>query len=114
MLKQTLRNTIAIASLALPMTMSLVQPALAALQDFTVHNQTGRTMIGLWVSNSGSNRWGDNVLDRTLPDNYRTRIVFPNGASHCMFDLAAKFSDGSSAQDYQVNLCRVSQYTFYE
>jgi len=108
-----LRNAIAIASLTIPMAGVVPQTALAAQQDFRVYNQTGRTMVGLWVSDSGKSVWGKNVLSRTLPSGYHTTVFFPNGASSCLFDISAKFNDGSTAEDYQVNLCAVENYTFY-
>lgn len=113
MLNTIVRKTVAIAGLTISMIGALPETIMAAQQDFRVHNQTGRTMVGLWVSETESGYWGNNVLSRTLPSGYNTIIYFPHGASSCWFDIAAKFNDGSTAEDYEVNLCRVANYTFY-
>jgi hypothetical protein len=113
MLNIALRKAVAIASLTIPMVGALPETTMAARQDFRVHNQTGRTMVGLWVSDSDNGYWGDNILNRMLPSGYYTTVFFPNGSSSCWFDIAAEFSDGSTAKDYGINLCRVANYTFY-
>lgn len=113
MLNVTLRKTAAAVGLAAAMIGASAEAISAAQQNFRVYNETGRTMVGLWVSEADSDYWGNNILSRALPDDYNTAVVFPNGSSDCLFDIAAKFSDGSTAEDYGVNLCQVAYYTFY-
>lgn len=113
MLNLALRKMVAATGVTVSLLGALPETASAAWQNFRVHNRTGRTMVRLWVSESDSTRWGDNVLSRTLPNGYNTMVVFPYGSSDCLFDIAARFNDGSTSENYDVNLCRVADYTFY-
>jgi len=74
-------------------------------------------------------RWGrfDVVfIDRELFDNDRsdfeekfrrqTKVLvldFDDGTGHCSFDFRGEFADGETAENYQVNVCTVSTFTFY-
>lgn len=111
---QSLLKTAVVASFLLPSVMVSPQSALAAQQDFTVHNQTGATLVGLWVSDSGRDVWGRNLLSRPLPSSGSTFVWFDENTTSCLFDIKATFSDSSSTEDYQIDLCSVSDYTIYE
>jgi len=88
-------------------------PALAAQQDFTVHNSTGKVMTSLFVSPTGDDQWGPDILGRgTLDSGEDASIEFDRAEDKCEWDVKADFEDGSSGEDRDINLCSVTDVTF--
>lgn len=90
-----------------------VSPAIATDQNFTLHNHTERTMKSLYVSPSGADDWGEDILGQDILDDHTDLDVkFDRGATQCEWDVRAEFSDGTSEQVEGVNFCAVSDVTF--
>lgn len=88
-------------------------PALAADQDFTLHNHTGRTMKALFVSEVGSDDWGSDILGQdTIEDGGDVSVKFDRGEDKCKWDVRGEFEDGSYAEVRDVDFCSVSEVTF--
>jgi len=89
-------------------------PALAADQDFTLHNKTGREMKSLYVSPSEKDSWGPDILGQdTLADGADLQIKFDRDESECKWDVRAEFADGSSGEVRDVDFCTVTDVTFH-
>lgn len=108
MLTKTLQTAVAVATLAIPTVVLSPIEALAAIQDFRVHNQSGLTMVALQVSPSSSDYFNGNVLAAPLRSGYYTTIVAGSNVSGCVFDIRAIFNDGAYLDYYGVNLCVVA------
>src|SRR5579863_320393 len=90
-----------------------VSPAIAADQNFVLHNRTERTIKSLYVSPAGAGNWSEDILGQDILD-YHTdlEVRFDRGASQCEWDVRADFSDGTSEQVRDVDFCAVSEVTF--
>ena len=88
--------------------------ASADQRDFTLVNQTGRTITNAYVSSSSSNYWGADVLGSDLlPAGRSTGIRFTGGASsQCYYDIRVVTRGGAEGVLYEVNLCATGTVTF--
>jgi hypothetical protein len=84
-------------------------PALAAQQDFELHNKSGHTINNIYVSPTSEDHWGSDILGQdTLGDGETLQIGFDRGESECNWDVKATFTDGTSAEVRGVDFCTVS------
>jgi len=86
--------------------------AAGAQQDFTIVNNTGRTVMTLNVSSNDSNEWGPDILGTaTIADGASGQVSFARGQEQCLWDLRATFDDGQTGDWRGVNLCEASTVT---
>jgi hypothetical protein len=86
---------------------------MAAQQDFTVHNHSGKTIKNLYVSPTSSDHWGDDILgEDTLDDGDSFDVKFDRDQDECTYDIKVKFEDGSDAEDHDVDLCSTTDVNF--
>lgn len=86
--------------------------AAGSQQDFTIVNNTGRTLMTLNVSASDQNEWGPDILGAdTLADGGSGQVTFARGNEQCLWDLRATFDDGQTGDWRGVNLCETSTVT---
>ena len=94
----------------------LAASALAAVavdRNVRIHNDTGVTIYRFYSTNSGSDRWGSDVMgNSTLPTGSSMRLNFDNRYDYCNFDFRAEFSDGSVLQKDGVNVCEIGDYYY--
>ena len=94
----------------------LAASALAAVavdRNVRIHNDTGVTIYRFYSTNSGSDRWGSDVMgNSTLPSGSSMRLNFDNRYDYCNFDFRAEFSDGSVLQKDGVNVCEIGDYYY--
>src|SRR3954462_10415207 len=88
--------------------------ASADQRDFTLVNQTGRTITNAYVSSSNNDNWGRDVLGRDiLPSGNSTGILFSGGArGQCFYDIRVVTRGGNEGEMYEVNLCSTTTVTF--
>jgi hypothetical protein len=87
----------------------------AAAQDrhVVIHNDTGYTLYHFYSTNSGSTKWGSDILgSSTLPDGAAVRMNFDNAYGYCEFDFRAVFEDGSELQRANINVCEIGDYYY--
>ena len=78
----------------------------------TVINNSGLTITHFYGSNTGRSSWEEDVLGTSvIPAGSAVNINFNDGSGACMFDFKAVFSDGSTAVEPNVDVCRVSSVT---
>ena len=89
----------------------------ATAQDRSVriHNDTGVTLYRFYSTNSGSTKWGNDVMgSSTLPSGSAMKLNFDNTFGYCEFDFRAIFEDGSELQRANVNVCEIGDYYYSE
>ena len=103
-----------LAMLALGAMLLAPHSASADQRDFTLVNQTGRTITNAYVSSSNNGNWGSDVLGRdVLPSGRSTGIQFAGGArGQCYYDIRVVTRGGAEGELYEVNLCSTSTVTF--
>lgn len=81
--------------------------------NFTLYNETSKSIYYLYVSPARSDTWGSDVLgDDVLSSGEYTRITFPNQTSNspCIYDVKAVFRDGTKSVGRH-NLCEFDSVT---
>jgi hypothetical protein len=104
--------TVAAAAALMVLTPTL---ASAAPQDFELTNATGYDLKNLYISPTTTNDWQDDVLgEDVLGNGQAVKIHFPGGrAETCEWDLKVTYSDDSSHEWTNVNLCTISSLTIH-
>jgi hypothetical protein len=83
-------------------------------QDFKLINKTGLTINELYLSASGDDAWGEDVLDvDTLADGAEVEISFSHKESACMWDMKIVDEDGDDIVWEKINLCKATEITLY-
>jgi hypothetical protein len=89
------------------------QPARADHLNFTLYNETSKSIYYLYVSPARSDRWGPDILGRdVLTSGEYTRITFPDQSSDspCIYDVKVVFKDKTTSVDRH-NLCEIDSIT---
>ena len=87
--------------------------ATAQDRNVMIHNNTGTTLYRFYSTNSGSTKWGKDVMGQSvLPSGRAMRLNFDNKWGYCEFDFRAVFEDGTELTRQGVNVCEVSDYTY--
>ena len=92
---------------------SLVTSASAANRKVDIINDTGKTMVEFYASNTGTKDWEEDILGRdTLEPGEEFEADINDGTGACVFDFKAVFSDGSSRVREDVDVCKISKFTY--
>jgi len=95
---------LALMAMVLPLT-STVE---AGTQDFTLVNASGVDVYQLFIAESASNDWQEDVLgDQVLEDGGRIAIQF-SGRSACLWDMMVTDVDDNAVVWSGINLCQAS------
>jgi hypothetical protein len=82
-------------------------------RNVRIHNDTGVTLYRFYSTNSGSSKWGRDVMgNSTLPSGRYMNLNFDNKQGYCEFDFRAEFEDGSVLQRANVNVCEIADYYY--
>ena len=82
-------------------------------RNVRIHNDTGVTLYRFYSTNSGSSKWGSDVMgSSTLASGRAMNLNFDNKYGYCEFDFRAIFEDGSELQKGNVNVCEISDYSY--
>jgi hypothetical protein len=81
--------------------------------DFTLVNQTGRSLEGLYITASDNKDWDANILldGKVLAAGGKIQVRFKNGAKSEIWDLNLVDDEGLSVTFDKVNLARVDTVT---
>jgi len=86
--------------------------ALAGQQDFTIVNKTGYPLKHIFVSESKSNSWDEDVLGRDiLNDGEEFELSFGKAEKTCKWDMKVAYDDGETAVWENLDLCQISKLT---
>jgi hypothetical protein len=101
----------------LPAAVALVSSmpvAHASQQDFTLQNKTGYQIDEVYVSQSSSRNWGNDIMGRdALDDGNTVDISFHAPDDACRWDMRVKYNDGDEATWNNLNLCNISKVTLF-
>lgn len=76
-------------------------------------NETGRTIQAFHATNTGTKSWGRDLLGQNvIPPGQRYLFDFDDGTGYCNFDFKAVLDNGIPIEQYRVNVCQVSTFTF--
>lgn len=81
--------------------------------NFTLYNETSKSIYSLYVSAARSNTWGPDILGNSvLKSGEYTRIIFPNQTSDspCIYDVKVVFEDRTNSVARH-NLCQFDSVT---
>lgn len=79
-------------------------------QNFVLRNNTGQTIMRVFVSPVSSSSWEEDVLGAdVLPDRRTVRINFARAEDECNWDIKVDLEDGSSREQRNMNLCRLAE-----
>lgn len=74
-------------------------------------NDTNRTMVRFYASNSSRSSWGPDQLGSSVLGPHRfTTINFDDGTGACVFDFRAEMSNGQNLNHYNINVCVQSEF----
>jgi hypothetical protein len=95
------------------LTCSLASAALAyGKQDFTLHNETGKTVQELYVSPHDTDEWEEDVLgDEVLEDGEQADITFDRGENAASWDMKVVFNDGKNSVWTKLKLKELTDIT---
>ncbi|WP_299951539.1 hypothetical protein [uncultured Ruegeria sp.] len=81
--------------------------------EFILSNESSVSLTGFYVSSASTIAWEENLLsgDR-LAAGDDIDVTIADGLLTCSYDIRGVFSDGSTAEDYDVNLCDLGEYTY--
>ena len=79
--------------------------------DFLIHNRTRVPIVHLYVSDSRVDDWEEDVLGNSiLNPGQSIKINFSGYSNWCLFDIQIIFADGDKAEEYNVNLCEITDF----
>lgn len=112
MFRNSLRTFVATAVCSLPAVLLSANSALADQRDFTVHNLTNQDIYYLYVSDSNSSSWGEDVLGETrvLAPGESIFVYFDSSLNTCVYDIRAVNESGAEWDNRQINLCEITDY----
>lgn len=110
MRNSSLRLSLAILALA-----ATTLQAAAYDRHLRIHNDTSVTIYKFYSTNSGSKKWGHDVMgSNTLAPGEAMTLNFDNEKGYCEFDFRAEFEDGDVLQRANVNVCETGDYSYSE
>ena len=72
--------------------------------EFTVHNESGRDIVELFVSPDIDSHWGHDMLDgHVLPAGAHAEVEM--NSNHCVFDILVAVRGGQTQELYGIDLC---------
>jgi len=99
-------------AIALPVSLISSSSAFADQRDFTFINNTSQPISHLYVSDSGTGDWEEDVLGKdVLGSGESTNISFKDKTSKCSYDIKTVFASGTPFERYAINLCETTTYT---
>lgn len=89
--------------------------ASAADRHVKIINATDHTIVRFYASRTSTNSWEEDILgSNTLEPGQAANINIDDGSGACVFDFKAVFDDGDELVRSEVNVCRISSYTYTE
>ena len=111
-MKKTLLGSILLLTLAL--VLGLVAPAKAELNlDFKLVNKTGYDLKEVYISPTGEDEWGDNVIKETMEDGATLELTFSPKASAAKWDIKCVYTDGETAEWKGYKLTEINKITLF-
>lgn len=107
------RALIGAAVLAMAATAAFAQSNDGNDRRVRIINQTGVTMTHFQASNSGRSSWEEDLLGAdVLPSGSSVVANIDDGSGACLYDFRARFADGDVVENFRINVCEISEYTY--
>ena len=88
-------------------------PAAAEDLSFLLVNESSADLVEFNVSEGSSRNWEENLLEGgILAPGYEIDVLIADGTTTCVYDIRGRFSDGSEAEDFDLDLCDLGEYAF--
>lgn len=95
------------------MAFAIATPAVAQDLEFWLINLTDTPIVGFYVSPEDSSDWGENLMEGYYLDvDSEVSVIVADGLTTCIYDIATEFDDGTSFEDYGLDLCELGEYAF--
>ncbi len=101
--------------LAAPIVLASLFASTASAEDlvFLLANESSVDLVEFNVSPSSSDNWESNLLEGDyIAPGYEADVLIADGLNTCVYDIRGGFSDGSSAEDFGLDLCDLGEYVF--
>ena len=87
--------------------------ALAADRNVKIINKTKTALFGFYASRTSTSDWEEDILgdDVIMPGGSMT-INIDDGSGACKFDFKGEFEDGDEVVKNNVDVCRISEFSF--
>lgn len=105
-MKRLMAGLVALAAVGL-----MSSGASAQDRNFTLHNQTGYAMKGIYVNLPSDNVYNENELDAPLANGAKFLVKFTraDGGRACIWNIKVDWADGSNASFFRgLNLCEIN------
>jgi hypothetical protein len=104
------RSTVCVALMSVVLATSQAE---AVDRRVRIHNDTGMTLYKFYSTNTGSTKWGSDVMgSSTLASGDAMVLNFDNSEGYCEFDFRAIFADGTELTRQAVNVCELADYYY--
>lgn len=95
------------------MTFGLSLSAAAADRHVDIENQTGESLTHFYASVTSTDEWEEDILGAdTIEDGETFNIDIDDGSGSCRYDFKAVFDDGTELVKNDINVCKISTYTY--
>ncbi|MEM1161176.1 MAG: hypothetical protein AAGJ28_09595 [Pseudomonadota bacterium] len=102
-----------VAAVAVFATLGLTTAVKAEDLNFLIVNDSSANLTEFNVSPSNSDDWEGNLMSGGyLAPGFEIDVEIADGLSTCVYDIRGVFEDGSTAEDYGLDLCELGEYTF--
>ena len=100
---------------ALTFSLALIAaPALAEDLQFTLVNDSSYDLQELYVSETGADTWGPDILGQDILEaGMQATVTIADGLTVCDYDLRFVVDDGSETTGTQ-NLCELDTFTLHD
>ncbi|HOO64646.1 MAG TPA: hypothetical protein PK364_12115 [Synergistaceae bacterium] len=92
-------------------TLAVSTAAFAAVQDFTIVNNTGTDLYGLFISSAASESWEENMIEgQVFPAGNSLTVSFEGfDRNQCIWDIMVSDENEDALTWEGLNLCEISQ-----
>ncbi|MEM6589278.1 MAG: hypothetical protein AAF641_12590 [Pseudomonadota bacterium] len=102
-----------ISAIACIAVLGISEAALADNLDFLIYNESSADLVEFNVSSSNAQSWDGNLMrGGYLAPGYEIDVVIADGLETCIYDIRGVFDDGSTAEEYDIDVCELGEYTF--
>lgn len=87
--------------------------ALAADRQVKIVNKTKTPLYGFYASRTSTNDWEEDILgDDVIMPGASLTINIDDGSGACKFDFKGEFEDGDEVVKTNVDVCKISVFSF--
>jgi hypothetical protein len=84
-------------------------------RSVVIENRSSYGLIEFRASNRNDNSWGPDLLgNMILRSGYRIKLDVDDGSGYCMYDFMATFSNGAKIRKYNIDVCTIVEYAYYD